>query len=474
MSQQKFVDREEEIEFLEEMYRSKKAEFIVIYGRRRVGKTELILNFLTSKKGIYFLASTEGDRENIRDFSSRVAKFINDESFSKLEFTDWYSIFETLFKHTSFDEILKQGKVILIIDEFPFLIYSNKAIPSIFQKIWELIIKKKNVMLILSGSAVSVMESQVLGYKSPLYGRRTAQWQLQPLDFFCMKEFLPNYKMEELAQVWFVVGGIPEYILKFNPKLSFWENVLENVIKKGAYLYREAEVLLNEEFREPKNYKLIFKAIALGNHTLGEICNYTGLDKSMVSKYLDTLSKLHIIKEEIPVTASAKFKKRLYFLVDPYFNFWFRYVYYNKIELEANMQKEVLELIKKDFPEYCGGMFEILVEELIMKKHFFRDVSFSKIGRWWYKDKEIDIVALNEGAGEIFFAECKWQEKVKAEKILAELKEKARFVDWHKDERKEYYAIFAKSFKEKIKQPDLSLFDLKDLEKKATLSGFAY
>jgi len=469
--QPKFIDRTEELGFLEERYRSKKAEFIIIYGRRRVGKTELILNFLRDKKGIYFLASTEGDRENIRDFSLRAGRFIDDEGFGRLEFADWHSLFETLFKHTAFNEILKRRKVIFVVDEFPFLIYSNKAIPSIFQKIWELIMKKNNIMLLLSGSAVSVMESEVLDYRSPLYGRRTGQWQLQPLDFSYMKKFLPNYKIRELAQVWFVVGGIPEYILKFNPALPFWKNIQENVIKKGAYLYREAEVLLNEEFREPKNYKLIFKAIALGHSTLGEICNYTGLDKSMVSKYLDVLEKLHIVRERIPVTAPAKFKKRLYSLVDPYFNFWFRYVYPNRIELEANRHEEVLELIRRDFHVYCGHMFETLIEALVRNKRVLKEFSFSKIGGWWHRDKEIDLVALNGEKKEALFGECKWQERVDAERVLAELRDKARSVDWHRDKREERYAVFAKSFKEKIEQPDLLLFDMSDLERVLGMTG---
>ncbi len=398
MSQQNFVNRKTELQFLETRYKSKSSEFIVIYGRRRVGKTELMLKFLENKKGMYFLASTEGDRQNIKDFSKIVGKIIDDDNFSKVEFSGWHSLFETLFKHKTFCELIEHKKFIIIIDEFPFLIQSNKATPSIFQKIWELVMKNENIMLMLSGSAVSVMESEVLGHKSPLYGRRTGQWQVQALDFKHVKDFLP-YNTEDLINTWFVVGGIPEYLLKFDADLTFWENVLDNVITKGTYLFEETDFLLNEEFREPKNYKLIFKGIALGYNTLGEICNYTGLDKSMVSKYLNVLCRMRILRDEMPVTASSKFKKRLYFMEEPYFNFWFRYVYPNRIDLEANRNEQVLELIKKDFPRYSGHMFEILVMELMTKGTILSDHSFSKIGRWWHKDAEIDIVGLNENTG---------------------------------------------------------------------------
>ncbi|MFA4934299.1 MAG: ATP-binding protein, partial [Candidatus Methanoperedens sp.] len=217
MSQQKFVDRKEELGFLEERYKTNLAEFVVLYGRRRVGKTELLLKFLENKKGVYLLASTEGDRQNIKDFSKAVGRFIGDENLGAIEFDGWQSFFEALFKHKAFDAMLKKEKIAIIIDEFPFLIQSNKDTPSIFHKIWELIMKKENIMLVLSGSSVAVMESEVLDKKSPLYGRRTGQWQLQPLHFSYLKEFLP-YSFEELAMVWFVTGGIPAYLQKFNPK----------------------------------------------------------------------------------------------------------------------------------------------------------------------------------------------------------------------------------------------------------------
>ena len=465
MYQQKFVNREDELKFLESRYQSNSPEFIVIYGRRRVGKTELMLKFLENKNGVYFLASKEGDRQNIKDFSQTAGKVLNDEYFGQIEFPDWFTLFESVFKHRKFCELAEKNKFILIIDEFPYLIHSNKAIPSVFQKIWELCMKKENIMLVLSGSSVSVMESEVLGYKSPLYGRRTGQWQLDPLDFKHLGEFLP-YSKEDLVLLWSIVGGIPEYLLKFDTNLSLWDNVRNNVIQKGTYLYEEVEYLLNEEFREPKNYKLIFKAIALGYNRLGEICNYTGLDKSMVSKYLDVLNKLHILREEIPVTASLKFKRRLYFIHEPFFNFWFRFVYSNRIDLEANRQNEVLEVIKRDFPMYCGHIFEVLVTELLMRKQILIDHPFTKMGRWWHKDKEIDVVALNDATKEILFVECKWKNlsRRQAEVVLGELSEKSRHVDWNNAARMEYFGIIGKRIegKDELRGKGFVVMDLDD------------
>jgi AAA+ ATPase superfamily predicted ATPase len=304
MYQRKFINRKDELNFLQSRYTTESPEFIVIYGRRRVGKTELILKFMENKKGLYYLASKEGDRSNIKDFSYRISRIIDDENFKKIEFPDWITIFESLFRHKRFIEQATTEKIVIVIDEFPYLVHSNRAISSVFQKIWELNMKNENVMLILSGSSVSVMESEVLGYKSPLYGRRTGQWQVQPLDLKYLNDFLP-YSKKDLMMTWFIVGGVPEYLLKFDAKLTLWDNVQNNVIKKGTYLSEEIEYLLNEEFKEPKNYKLIFKAIALGYNRLGEICNYTGLDKSMVSKYL-FLVPIHLSKPDRPRSQQGK------------------------------------------------------------------------------------------------------------------------------------------------------------------------
>ena len=295
---------------------------------------------------------------------------------------------------------------------------------------------------------------------------------MDPLDFIYLRDFLPDYGIEDLIRVWLVVGGIPEYLLKFNPQVSFWSNVEERVLKKGSYLYEEAEILLRDEFKEPRNYKLILKAISFGHQTAGKICNFTGLDKSMVSKYLDVLKEVKIVTDFIPVTESRRFKGRIYNIIDPYFNFWFRFVYPNKTDLEAHQERDVLERIKEEFSEYGGRMFEHLIEGLIRKKFLLNQVAFTKLGKQWGKipraekgknTYEIDICAINDRTKDILFGECKWKSQVNARSILSELKEKARHVHWHNDKRKEYYVLFAKSFKEKINEKNVYLFDLSDI-----------
>ncbi len=379
MSQQKFVNRVEELEILQNAYSSMEASLFILYGRRRVGKTELISRFI-GNRGVYYLATAEGDRENINNFKATVSRFLEDDSIIGASFDDWFSLFSVLASSSSFQAKARESRIIIAIDEFPYLIEANRAIPSVFQKIYDTILKQMNVMLILSGSSIGIMENEVLSYKSPLYGRRTGQLRLQPLKFRYITEFV-DYEFEDLCLTYFVFGGIPEYLLKLDPFAGFWENVSNNLLSKGSALYEEAEFLLRTEFREPRNYMLILRSISYGNHTLGEICTYSGLDKSMVSKYLDILMLHGIVIPEKPFGASERYKRRLYWISDQYLKFWFRYVLPHKSEIESSQNAGVLESIKSDFPTFAGEQFENLMKELVREGILGR--SFDTVSRWW-------------------------------------------------------------------------------------------
>ena len=280
----KFVNRLEEIKFLEEKYNSKTAEFIVISGRRRVGKTRLVNEFLNKNAGIYYLCSTSGDKNNIQYFIETLNLVLPDLNLKNIIFNDWYSLFEHLSNNIIFINTLKIKKFIIILDEFPFLIQSNRNTPSEFQRIWELILKKLNVLLIMCGSSVSVMEKEVIGYKSPLYGRRTAQIEVLNLNVEHLSSFFSEYNVEDIINLWGVVGGSPAYLNLLNPNIDFWSNV-RSVLSKNNYMFKDAEIILREEFREPKNYTLILYSISIGKNKFSEIVQNTNIDKSKLSKY---------------------------------------------------------------------------------------------------------------------------------------------------------------------------------------------
>jgi len=452
---QQFVNRGEELSFLEKMYSENKPKFIVIYGRRRIGKTALMKKFIKNKPHIYFLADNRGDKQNIQEMQHFMGEFLSDSIFKKANISDWVELFDEFSKKT-------KGRVVIVVDEFPYLIMSNKAIPSIFQKIWDTNLSSKNVYLVLLGSSIGMMETEVLGYKSPLYGRRSGQLKILPLKFKHLIEFFPDYSPEDLIKVFSITDGIPAYMLSMNPKLNFQENLKENVLNSGSFLCQEAEILLRQELREQSNYFNILKAIANSRNKYGEIVNFTELDKTLISKYLSTLILLHVIRKEFPPTQKKEARNARYVFEDNYFNFWFRFIYPNKTLIESGKKNELEDAIKDDLNVYFSQAFEKICADFIFES---QAAAFNKIGRWWHKDKEIDIVALNEKMKDILFVECKWKDNVNPEKILENLKEKAKYVEWNNDKRKERYAIFAKSFSKKIKNGDVLLFDLNDMKK---------
>ncbi|VVB88181.1 ATPase domain predominantly from Archaea [uncultured archaeon] len=453
----KFIDRDDELRALEERYSSGRPEFFIIYGRRRVGKTELIKRFASGKDHFYFLAKEQPIELEIERFREKFAEKFDMHIERNGE---WEKIFKTIL-----DKINQKSKFIFIIDEFPFWISKHRPILSEFQYLWDELLGNKNVFLILSGSSVSMMENEVLAYKSPLYGRRTGQLKIEPMKLGCLQEFLPGYSVEDLFRVYGAVGGVPFYLKEFNDGLTVSENIKNTFFNKSSLLYVEAEILLREELREVTTYFNIMKAIIDGATKLAEISSKSRVDITNINKYLSTLINLGLVRKEYPVTQPPKFKNFLYVLNDNYFRFWLRYVYPYQEEIEEDVAT-VLKIFEDDYSRYMGLIFEDICKKSIRD---FRIPIFNfpgtKTGTWWHKEQEIDIIALNDTTKEVLFCECKWQSEVNAKKIFAELKEKAKSVQWNNGSRKEYYAIFAKSFMGITEEPDLMLFDLNDFEK---------
>ena len=452
-----FVNRVEELNILEQRYQSNQPEFLIIYGRRRIGKTEIIKQFAKDKTHFYFLARKEPIQLEIDRFKNKFAEKFN---IYLEKTTDFQNLFQQIIK-----KIHLSKKFIFIIDEFPFLIESYKPIPSIFQHIWDETLKDKNIFLILCGSSVGMMETQVLGYKSPLYGRRTGQLKIQPMKINHLKEFLPHYTTEKLLQTYGAVGGIPFYLREFNSKKSFIENIQNTFFNKSNILHQEAEILLKEELREPNTYLNILKAIIDGATKLSEISSKSLVDITNINKYIAVLEQLKLVKKEYPITQPFKKRNFIYKIDDNYFKFWLSYVYPYKEEIEEEPES-VVEIVKADYPSYMGHIFEEISRLMIRK---LTKIEFIRTGKWWYKDKEIDLVALNEHTKEIMFFECKWKKLGYQEclKILEELQEKAGFVEWFNKQRQEHYGVIAKKIedKEDLRKEGFLVYDLEDFDK---------
>lgn len=453
MIKQEFVDRENELKILKEAYNSGRAEFIILYGRRRIGKTELIKKSKEAEKSIYFFVEEALEEENLDSFKKQVAVFLSNPLIEKAELS-W----EELFK-----EIAGEDNLVLIFDEFPNLIKENKGILSKFQKIWDELLVSTTIKLVVCGSSISMIESHLLGYQSPLYGRRTGQILLPPLKYYHIKEFI-ELSTDDIIKVYGITDGIPYYILDAAYRLKNKEK-LEDIFLPGKILFEEAEILIKYELRDPTRYYKILKAISFGYTKFGDIVTYTGFNPSIVSQYLDNLLKLHIIEDTFPLgERKEKSRNRRYMFLDNYFHFYFRFIYPNKSELFETGRINNFEV---KFNQYLGTVFEKVCKQYLLQKKDKLPFRFTKIGRWWHKDKEIDIVAINEETKEIGFFECKYRSlKLKeAKDILNELKEKSKYVDWDQEKRTEYFGLIAKKIERKEvfrKDGSKIVFDFED------------
>ncbi|HPZ07061.1 MAG TPA: ATP-binding protein [Candidatus Eremiobacteraeota bacterium] len=444
-----FINRLQELEVLEKFYKSSESQFLIIYGRRRIGKTELLKYFARDKKHLFYSADLSSEQEQLRQFTEKLYSLTGDAFLKNHSFPGWENLLNYLFDH-----VVKKIPLI-IFDEFPYLCMSNKALPSILQKIWDEKGKDSGVFLVLCGSYMSFMEKEVLSSKSPLYGRRTGQMILQPFRYKVLKEFFPLYTEEEQVMVYSIGGGTPAYLRRFNDRYSISENVKEQILAKNSLLYKEPRFLLMEELREPSIYFSILKAIASGKTRLNEISQETGLeDRHKVNKYLTVLRELNIIKREVPVTEEKpdRSRKGIYLLEDPFFRFWFRFVYPNLSYLEEDEIDYVWE--KKINPylnDFTGFIFEDICRQKLIELNKIDMLPFKaeKIGRWWDGKEEIDIMATGE-KGEYLFCECKWSVKHVGVSVYEKLQEKSNRIS---ENRKKYLCFFSRSgFSDELKK----------------------
>ena len=452
-----FINREEELKFLDEKYRDKARQLVVLYGRRRVGKSELIMHSSKEKPHIYLLSDKRGTESNALRFSSKCAEYFGDPSPNFKEFDD---LFRYIAKRA-------EGKrLIIAIDEFSYLVEKDPAIPSVFQLCWDEVLKNTKIMLILCGSSISMMLKGALSYESPLYGRRTGQWKVSPLKFRHVIKFFPKKSLEEIIGFYSLAGGIPEYLNKMDPVLDLRQNILTKVLSKGEFLFQEVDFLLQEELRDPSTYKSILAAMA-ASAKVTDIANKAGIPASDMPKYLNVLQKIELVEKRLPVT-EFRSKKSSYRIKDNFFRFWFKFAFPYLSELEEGRGEEILKKQEAKLTRHISDVFEDVCLEALMLKE---GSNYNKYGKWWgsYREEgerkvqEIDIVALNEKTEEVLFAECKYEKSVNASDVLDSLKKKAGLVEWKR--KSERFVIFAKSFSKRSEEKGVKLIDLKELEK---------
>ncbi len=455
-----FIGREAELQFLREKYNEEKGQLVVLYGRRRVGKTETLKEFCKDKPHFFYSCTQTTDKVQLGRFSKQLLKENIPAGKYISTFEDWEAAFRSVLELPYGSE-----KKLVIIDEFPYMCKGNPAIPSILQNLWDSELRDSNVMIVLCGSAMSFIENELLAEKNPLYGRATGIYKMKEMGFYEAMRFFPDYSPKDKILAYAVLGGIPHYLSQWKPELTVEENIKKYILTKGSALYSEVEFLLHQELRETPIYNAIIEAIALGSTRLNEISQKSLIDDtSKTSVYLKNLMELGIVEKEFSVDTKLKEKANLnrgiYRLTDNFFRFWYTFGFANISELEDGDAEGVYEYaVKPALHEFASLKFEEVCKAFV--KELQRDnvlpFRYSKMGRWMGKttarqlgapdgvsvaESEIDILAIGRDGKQYLVGECKFKgrpftysEYLDTTAKLMPLKEKAEFT----------YALFSES-----------------------------
>lgn len=435
-----FIGRDKELNALDKLYKSDKFEFLVIYGRRRVGKTALINQFIGDKKSIYFMGIESNEKQNLENFSKSIIEFSSGIQ-AETSFSSFQAAIEYVFK------LAENERIILAIDEYPYVARSSKSLASTLQLLIDKYKDTSKLLLILCGSSMSYMEDHVLAYKSPLYGRRTAQMKILPFDFEESCRYFNHLSNEDKALIYGIVGGTPQYLLQMSDKLSVEENIKNTYLNPMSFLYEEPVNLLKQEVREPAIYTAIITAIATGHTRMSEISSKVGENTNVCSNYIKNMMNLGIVQRETPYGEKAS-KKSIYSIEDNMFYFWYRFVLDNNSVIARGAADMVYKRIEPQLSNYMGRVFEEICMQYLWKQLLEGNapIEFVSLGRWWGNDPiqksqaEIDIMGEQDSESALF-AECKWRNENVDLDVLETLIDRSKLFRY----TKVHYYLFSKS-----------------------------
>lgn len=458
-----FIGRKDELKTLNQFHGTNRFEMLIVYGRRRVGKTKLLAEFIKDKDAIFFVAEENNDLLNKEKFTKIMLNHHGDDI--KIFFEQWEDIFKYIVS-----KVDKQ-RLVIVIDELPYLAYGNPSFMSMLQNVIDHYLIEKNIFLILCGSSISFMEDEIVSHKSPIYGRKTGQLKVQPLDYSDARLFFKQFSIHDQFKAYALLGGIPHYLIQFNDSHSLDDNIIKHCFQSTSIFYDEPKNLLHQELRTPAVYNAIIEGIAGGASKVNEMAMKIGEPTSKVSKYLQSLLELEIIKKAAPIGQDS-LRKSIYSIRDPLFNFMFRYVFKYRSLVEQGLGEAVyIKTVKEEMNTFYGIRFEAVCLEFLIKLNKEMKLEFlvENFGSWWGSNpltklqEEIDIVGLSKHAG--IYCECKYKNEKTGVNVYEKLVERSYLVS----REKKYYYIFSKSgfTKELLEiasnQNNISLFTLEDM-----------
>lgn len=465
-----FINRKDELEYIESEFSKDDFRFISVIGRRRLGKTRFLEQFLKGKSNYCYVLVPELNDQDARMEIARI--FYEKLHIGFLGLPSWDEIFEKLFLHS------QKERIIVIFDEFQRLSRIDNSVFSYIQKHIDRSASGSKLFLVVSGSSIGMMH-QIFEYASPLYGRRTGQIPFNAFRFAALADWFPELPLDMRVYIYAICGGTPKYLEEVES--ADLQEIIKKLLSRTSVLYNEPEVLLKTELKESNTYLNILKNIASGVSRSSEIAKSSGIKVTSIDYYLNILANdLDLIKKEVPICDKSTSKKAVYNIKDNFFRYWFRFVYPFLSELEIGNYETVLERIERELDTFTAPVFEDISEQFLLdiNKHGLLPFTFEKIGKQWGKFKgepgknnyEIDLVAVRTDTKQILFCECKWQKQKTGPEVIADLIDKARNVNWYDKNRKEYFSVisragFTQKAKSFAKDNSVLLFDLNDIQK---------
>ena len=444
-----FVGREDELATLEELYGRQGFQMVVVYGRRRVGKTTLIDEFVKGKRVLYFTGQVQSSALNLRAFSRRVF-----ECFGMPDSTPPFAAWSDAFGFVA--ERSRGDRLVFVFDEFPYAARTEPGLPSALQVSIDHGFLQGNVFMVLCGSSEGFMESEVLGAKSPLYGRRTAQIHLGPFDYLDAARMLPDAPAVERIEYYAAFGGTPYYLAQLDAGKGLAGNVADLMFRKAGLLYEEPMMLLRQEVREPALYSSVLQAVATGAGEPAKIASAAGIEANSVGKYLRILEGLGLIERTLPFGENrVRSRRGLYVVADPFFAFWYRFVAGAVGAIEMGAGEAVARQVcdGQALPTFVGRQFERIALQWVARANRAGKLPFlaTELGRWWGNDPEareqvdIDIVAANREEGAALFGECTWRNDVDGSRTLETLERRSDLVASLRSARERTYLLVTKN-----------------------------
>jgi uncharacterized protein len=439
-----FIGREREMAILDRLWQSEQAELMILYGRRRVGKTRLITNWMQTSgvSAIYWVAAPTSSLDQLRSFSQALFHFDTGQAApDTFTYANWQQAFSQLGR------VAQQKRVAVALDELTYLFAVEPGIAGILQNAWDQNLRHTNLLLILSGSHIGMMERNLLSYQAPLYGRATSRILLSPLPFAATQRFFPNYRADERVAVYAMLGGVPAYWEQFRPKATLDANIREQFLGGVNLLHDEARLLLQDFVSDIYNYVAILRAIANGYRTPKEIASNAGLTDKHISMYLSILIETGFVERRVPVTSSETSRAGRHYISDPFLRFYFRFLSRRQAQLTMEIQDQALEELKRHLVDFIGTYtWEELCQEWLLRSAGHHQVPFlpDQVGAIWNKQAQVDVAGINSMEKTLILGECKWNRHAMDWDVLSGLVEKTDKVVPSEGKWKVYYLGFAR------------------------------